>query len=86
MKKLRLGLCVACRHCEKIDIFQNIKCAVFSKTTPAIYCRYFLPITASTTEQSETKSIEEELKKEILKRLEKLTKQRDDQQKTSESQ
>lgn len=79
-------MCIACKHCERIDIFQNIKCAVFSKTSPAIYCRYFLPITSQIDQQSETKSIEEELKKEILKRLEKLTKQRDDQQKTSESQ
>lgn len=83
---MRLGICVACKHCERIDIFQNIKCEIFSTVKPMIFCKYFLPITASTTEQSETKPIEEELKKEILKRLEKLSKQRNEQQTESEYQ
>ncbi|MEM4924902.1 MAG: hypothetical protein QXE70_11100 [Ignisphaera sp.] len=83
---MRLGICVACKHCERIDIFQNIKCEIFSTVKPMIFCKYFLPITTSTTEQSETKSIEEELKKEILKRLEKLSKQKTEQQSESEYQ
>lgn len=83
---MRLGLCVACKHCERIDIFQNIKCTVFSKTNPAIFCRYFLPVTSEIEQTSSSSTLEDELKKEILKRLEKLTKARNEQSQESEKQ